>query len=147
MLNFILPSAENRGDVREFYDEMSENGDSCIGMGGYKDYDKWLAGMQNRFTGSGLPEGYVRENFYLCYDGELLADVFSLKFELTDYLLNYGGHIGYAVRPSQRSRGLAARMLRRGLELAKGFGFERVLCVRRGQRGVRKSHPALRRRP
>lgn len=31
---------------------------------------------------------------------------------------NYGGHIGYAIRPSERNRGLATQML-----LLNGFGF------------------------
>ena len=44
-------------------------------------------------------------------------------------MLNYGGHIGYAVRPSERNRGMAAEMLKQGLEISKKFGFERILCV------------------
>ena len=89
----------------------------------------WLSGMQNRHTGKNLPEGYVRENFYLCYEGKRLIGVFSLKFELTEFLLNYGGHIGYATHPSDRTRGLATQMLKQGLALSKEFGFERILCV------------------
>lgn len=71
----------------------------------------------------------MRENFYLCYEGDTLAGVFSLKFALTDYLRDFGGHIGYAVRPSMRCRGLATQMLREGKEIAAGLGFDRLLCV------------------
>lgn len=85
--------------------------------------------MKNRHTGEHLPDGYVRENFYLCYEGERLIGVFSLKFELTEFLLNYGGHIGCATRPSDRNRGLATQMLKQGLELSKEFGFDRILCI------------------
>ena len=85
--------------------------------------------MQNRHTGRDLPEGFVRENFYLCYDGAEMVGVFSLKFELTDFLRNFGGHIGYAVRPSRRNRGLATQILAQGLQLARDFGFKSVLCV------------------
>lgn len=95
----------------------------------YKNYDQWLIEMQNRHTGKDLPEGYVRENFYLCYEGNRLVGVFSLKFELTDFLLNYGGHVGYATRPSDRNRGLATQMLKQGLELSKAFGFDRILYI------------------
>ena len=129
MLNFILPAEQNGADVLSFYDEIEAAGGDCIGIGNYKDYDRWLQGMRNRHTGRHLPEGYVRENFYLCYEADRLVGVFSLKFELTDFLLRYGGHIGYAVRPSDRNRGLATQMLRQGLSLAKEFGFERILCV------------------
>lgn len=85
--------------------------------------------MRNRHTGENLPAGYVRENFYLCYENDRLIGVFSLKFELTDYLLNFGGHTGYAVRPSERNRGLATQILRQGLSLAAQFCFDGVLCV------------------
>jgi len=129
MPEFLLPSEENRADVLAFYEEIEKSGGECIGIANYKNYDKWLNGMRNRHTGKNLPEGYVRENFYLCYEGTRMVGVFSLKFELTEFLLNYGGHIGYATRPADRNRGLATKMLRQGLELAKSFGFERVLCI------------------
>ena len=129
MLKFILPTEQNRNDVLSFYDEIEKSGGVCIGIGNYKNYDLWLSGMQNRHTGKDLPEGYVRENFYLCYEGKRVVGVFSLKFELTEFLMNYGGHIGYATRPSERKRGLATQMLKQGLELSKKFGFDRILCI------------------
>lgn len=129
MLEFTLPTERNRADVLSFYDEIEKSGGSCIGIGDYKNYDRWLTGMQHRHTGEQLPAGYVRENFYLCYEGARLVGVFSLKFELTEFLLNYGGHVGYAARPSDRNRGLATQMLKQGAELAKAFGFDRLLCI------------------
>ena len=129
MLNFTLPTERNREDILSFYEEIKKSGSECIGFKNYKNYDLWLTEMQNRHTGKNLPEGYVRENFYLCYDRDVLVGVFSLKFELTEFLLNYGGHIGYAIRPTERNRGLATQMLKQGLELAKQFGFDRILCI------------------
>ncbi len=128
-MRFVLPTLELSGDVLDFYREMEEHGDSCIGCGGWRDQTGWMRGMEDRHTGKNLPKGYVRENFYLCYEGGVLVGVFSLKFELTEFLLNFGGHIGYAVRPSRRGEGLATRMLGQGLALAREFGFQRVLCV------------------
>lgn len=129
MLNLILPAEENRQDVLDFYDEFEKSGGSCIGFANHNDYDRWLSGMTDRKNGTNLPDGYVRENFYLCYEDNKLVGVFSLKFELTSFLLNFGGHVGYAVRPSERSRGLATQILRRGLEIAADFGFDRILAV------------------
>ena len=85
--------------------------------------------MQNRLRGENLPAGYVRENFYLCYNGDKMIGVFSLKFELTPYLYNYGGHIGYAVIPSMRNNGLATQILKQGLDIADKFGFDKILAV------------------
>lgn len=129
MLRLTLPTERDRENVLDLYREFETSDVTPIGAGNSRDYDAWLRGMENRHTGTDLPEGYVRENFYLCYEGETLCGVFSLKFSLTDFLLNYGGHIGYAVRPSMQNRGLATEMLREGLRLAKDYGFDRVLCV------------------
>lgn len=129
MLTFIRPDERCRQDVLAFYAEFEETGGTCIGYGGWRDYDQWLQGMRNRHTGHDLPEGYVREDFYLCYEDSALIGVFSLKFELTPFLFNYGGHIGYAVRPSQRKRGLATEILREGVILARSAGFKRLLLV------------------
>lgn len=129
MIKFTLPDETNRDDVLDFYAEFERRGESCVGSAGHEDYAAWLRDKRNRSSGENLPEGCVRENLYLCYEGSRLVGVFSLKFELTDYLLNYGGHVGYAVRRSERNRGLAAEMLEQGLRLARSFGLERVLAV------------------
>ena len=129
MIKFTLPDETNRDDVLDFYAEFERRGESCVGSAGHEDYAAWLRDKRNRSSGENLPEGCVRENFYLCYEGSRLVGVFSLKFELTEYMLNYGGHVGYAVRRSERNRGLAAEMLEQGLRLARSFGLERVLAV------------------
>lgn len=79
--------------------------------------------MINRKEGKNLSEGYVRENFYLCYDNDTMIGVFSIKFSLTDYFLKHGGHIGYAAAPSYQRRDLGIEILSKGLEIAKVLGF------------------------
>lgn len=129
MLRFVYPTESDRRAVQAFYSEFEEQNETCIGYNGYKDFDRWLKGMHGRITMTDLPEGFVQEAFYLCYDGAELVGVLSLKFTLTPYLMNYGGHIGYAVKPSRRRRGLATRMLRQSLDIARGMGMEKLLLV------------------
>ena len=50
-----------------------------------------------------------------------------IRHALNEYLFNYGGHIGYGVRPSERKKGYAAEMLKRALPIAKACGLDRVL--------------------
>ncbi|MEU6124213.1 GNAT family N-acetyltransferase [Streptomyces sp. NPDC047123] len=47
----------------------------------------------------------------------------------TRFLREYGGHIGYDVRPSARRRGHATEMLRVGLPYAAALGLESVLVT------------------
>ncbi len=125
----MLPDERHREDVLSFYKEIEESGGECIGFKNRRNYDLWLTEMQNRHSGENLPAGYVRENFWLCYEKNRLVGVFSLKFELTKPLLDYGGHVGYAVRSTERNRGLATQMLAQGLKIAESLGFDRILCV------------------
>ena len=50
----------------------------------------------------------------------------NLRHHLNDYLLAYGGHIGYSVRPSERKNGYASQMLRLTLEKARERGISKV---------------------
>lgn len=129
MLTFVYPTAANRADVLDFYAEFAREGTECIGCRGAEDYDRWLTNIHNRITATDLPDGFVQEAFYLCYDGSEMVGVLNLKFTLTPYLLNYGGHIGYAVRPGRQGHGLATRMLRQSLDIARGMGMDKVLLV------------------
>ncbi|MEU5207780.1 GNAT family N-acetyltransferase [Streptomyces sp. NPDC020742] len=54
----------------------------------------------------------------------------ALRHRLTGTLLDYGGHIGYAVRPSARRRGHATGMLRAALPYAhRELGLDPVLVT------------------
>ena len=78
-------------------------------------------------TAEGLPEGLVPwSNLYLFADDEVVAGL-SLRHELTPWLQEVGGHIGYVVRRAWRGRGYASRQLEDGLALAAELGLDRVL--------------------
>ena len=52
-----------------------------------------------------------------------------MRHDLTEYLLNYGGHIGYSIRPSARLKGYGTEGLKLGLKEAKNLGISKVLIT------------------
>ncbi|MFX4286209.1 GNAT family N-acetyltransferase [Janibacter sp. G349] len=81
-----------------------------------------------------LPETPRPANFVPCTylwiaEGDTYLGSISFRHELTDFLLEQGGHIGYSVRPSARRQGHASTALRQVLELAAEMGHERVLIT------------------
>ena len=64
---------------------------------------------------------YVEDEDYL---GRL-----AIRHGLTPALLEWGGHIGYDVRPTARRRGHATAMLRAALPLAAGLGIGPALVT------------------
>lgn len=48
---------------------------------------------------------------------------------MNEYLLSYGGHIGYSVRRSERKKGYATEMLKLALKECEGLGITKVLLT------------------
>ncbi|WP_030783343.1 GNAT family N-acetyltransferase [Streptomyces sp. NRRL S-920] len=61
--------------------------------------------------------------------GDYLGRVTVRHSIATRFLREYGGHIGYDVRPTARRRGHATEMLRACLPYAAGLGLESVLVT------------------
>jgi len=69
-------------------------------------------------------------SYWLVEQGsEIPLGVSSLRHRLSPFLLRQGGHIGYAIRPSARGRGLGSAILRLTLEKAREMQLGRVLLV------------------
>mgnify|MGYP002622888729 CR=1 FL=1 len=76
--------------------------------------------------GRNLPEGFVRQVDFLLWDGGRIAGMFCVRPRLNDFLRTVtGGHIGYAIRPEFRGRGLATEGLRLALERLRDMTDDR----------------------
>lgn len=53
----------------------------------------------------------------------------NLRVKLNDYLLNFGGHIGYSIAPSERRKGYGKIILKKLMNEARKGGLNRVLVT------------------
>ncbi|MGK5532725.1 GNAT family N-acetyltransferase [Streptomyces sp. URMC 129] len=75
------------------------------------------------------PQGFVPSTVLWYVAGDTFLGRLSIRHRLTRRLLDWGGLIGYEVRPSARRRGHATAMLRAALPVARGLGHDRVLVT------------------
>ncbi len=68
--------------------------------------------------------------FFLVDDAEtkILGGI-DIRHRLNDYLMEFGGHIGYGIVPDERGKGYAKAQLRLALPAAKSLGVSRALIT------------------
>ena len=93
-------------------------------------YEDWLETNMQKEMGINLPENRVPSIQFVSFDavGRALGFL-NLRLRLNEGLLNYAGHIGYSIRPSERGKGYAKESLRQGLEVAKGKNIKQALVT------------------
>ena len=77
------------------------------------------------------PREYVADSTFFCLDEErnVVVGAVNIRHYLNEALLLDGGHIGDGVRPSERRKGVATRMIGLALEECRKLGIYKVLMV------------------
>ena len=76
-----------------------------------------------------LPPEIVPSTTLWWVEGDDYLGRLSIRHRLTQWLFDFGGHIGYAVRPSKRGQGHATAMLAASLPWAAELGIDPVLVT------------------
>ena len=86
-----------------------------------------LRDFDDRAAGRNLPPGFVPSVARWIVEGPRLLGVLDLRPRLSPFLARYGGSAGIAVRPSERGRGVATRVLPLALDLLHALGASPVM--------------------
>jgi predicted acetyltransferase len=92
-------------------------------------WEAYVETLAKRRRGLEVPVGWVPANDLAAeVNGELVGRT-SIRYELNDFLRDYGGHIGYAVITAHRRRGFGTEILRQSLVIARAQGVQGVLLT------------------
>lgn len=128
------PSKLYEYDVMNYRQEHLDYGESsicgCAGLIYYNNFDEWL-----RFTNSIVSEKLTREGVHASTfltlresDHKIVGSI-QLRHSLTRELEQYGGQIGYGIRPSERGKGYATKQLALVLDVARNMNLEKVMLA------------------
>jgi predicted acetyltransferase len=132
-MEIVQLGLEHEAALRDFRAEFAEAGEASIPA--YFADPEWphteiVATFARQSRGEALEEGRVPgTTLFLIHEGRILG-VANLRHRLTDHLLRFGGHVGFSVRPSERCRGHATRLLEGVKEYVRGnLGIDRLLVT------------------
>lgn len=135
-MQFIKPTLAHKIYLQDYVKEMAEHQDTCHGCGSiedYPNYEDWLAHIASYSIKANIPKDskYVEGSQYILFDeiNTIVIGMVNIRHELNAYLTQFGGHIGYSIRPTMRNRGFAKMQLNLALDILKEKGVSKALIT------------------
>ncbi len=132
-VKLMLPSKAYKDQIMEYKSIFMNDGDSMDGTAGLRDaetFEDWYCNLKNNMSEETVQAGLVPATTFLAVDDDdQLLGMIDIRHRLNDYLMKYGGHIGYSVLKSQRQKGIATKMLALALIECKRLKIGKVLVT------------------
>lgn len=129
----ILPTKEHEMEANGFKQEFFDYGETVINGSALLDqltYTEWLDHTVRYRQEESVGEDWVPSTTFFAVrkDDKKIVGMIDIRHHIRHpFLAEYGGHIGYAVRPTERRKGYASEMLVLALEYAKEIGLDKVM--------------------
>ena len=130
-LKLVKASDQYCAQIKDMLDEWNATGEKIVPYAirriDYHDFAYYCDNLEAKDTSCGL----VPDSTFFCLDEEryIIVGAVNIRHYLNESLLLNGGHIGDGVRPSERRKGIATKMIALALDECKILGIERVLMV------------------
>lgn len=93
----------------------------------YHDFENYLKNLEVKEAINGKVPSSVF--FLLDEERNIFLGAVNIRHYLNDYLMQFAGHIGDGIRPSERNKGYATKMIGLALIECKKLGINKVLMV------------------
>jgi len=134
-LVLVKPNEKYINEIRNYRQEFIAHESHIHGTAGlsrYEDIPAWITRsfLFEKEETKPEPERVTGEQFMLMQEGEnRILGMINLRHYLNDAIAEWGGHIGYSVRPTERRKGYGKAMLMLCLEECRRLGLDRVLIT------------------
>lgn len=134
-IRLIQPQKNHEAAVLDYTKEHTTFGeDSLHGsslLTEMESYSAWLTHLTQQSNKATVTPDWVVATTLLAVresDQKIIGTI-DIRHELNEFLKEFGGHIGFGVRPTERGKGYATEMLRLGLDYCKMLGLEKVMVA------------------
>lgn len=132
-ISLIQPSLKYESEYLSFYHEWIESREDMVPWVISKDpsnFQEMIQFLLDSRQGKNIASNWVpNSTYWLVNDDKRVIGAVNIRHQLTEKLFNSGGHIGYGIRPTERRKGHATKILSLSLEITRELGLEKVLVV------------------
>jgi predicted acetyltransferase len=132
-LELLRANNEMEEQYYDFINEWDNSGEAIVPYAARlldMDYKSWLTHTYKMESKDTCPAHLVpAHTYFLVLENKRIIGAINIRHYLNDYLLNFGGHIGYGIRPSERKKGYASLMLSMALPIAKELEISKALIT------------------
>ncbi|HAO61205.1 MAG TPA: GNAT family N-acetyltransferase [Erysipelotrichaceae bacterium] len=134
MLKLIEIDETLRKETLDYQSEFKSNDERIHGSAGLTEatsFEEWLSALKDNEKIETLRPGRVLATTYFAQrieDGKIVG-IIDIRHTLNEYMFQFGGHIGYSIRKSERRKGYAKEMLGLALQKCKDLKLDRVLIT------------------
>ncbi len=130
-MQLILPSLKYKASYIEALEESkNETQETQLNRPTVnQSFEEFVEQLNENAKGINLPQGYVSATMFWLIDKDEVIGRVQIRHKLNDYLLKYGGHIGFYIRPSKRRIGYGTKILELALIETKKLGLSKVLVT------------------
>ena len=128
---FEIPGPERKEDAIGFIREFCAHHSDINGTGGLQrylgDYQAWLDKLKDDCARVPDEERVPARTFFLVRESDRrIIGMINIRLALNERLRQFGGHIGYCIRPTERGKGYNKINLYLGLKVCRKYGIESV---------------------
>ena len=133
MIHLVKPCKTYEKQCIDMLDEWYATGEKIVPYSirrlDYRNFDEYLNGFIDEENGC-LYGGVPGTTFWALDDQrDIIVGAVNIRHWLNEGLLRNGGHIGDGVRPTERRKGYATKMIGLALEQCKMMKIDRILIV------------------
>ena len=136
-MTFVFPDIRYKDKATRYINEFYENDSEINGSGSLarylkeSTYEEWLKRVISSVDIANIPQGRVPSltYFYVREEDDEIVGMVNLRLARNDFINDEVGHIGYAVRPTERGKHYATNMLKEALKVYDILGIREVILT------------------
>lgn len=127
-----VPSLKRKEEAVDYINEFYKYNSQINGVGGLDryldDYEGWLEKLEQDYVRVPTEEKVPTRTYFLVRKSDdRIIGMINIRLALNERLRNYGGNIGYSIRPTERRKGYNKINLYLALKICQQYGIKDVM--------------------